>query len=138
MSDFRIVYTNTEGGVSVVIPAWEVQVEEAAKAVPEGVPYEVVAPADIPADRTFRNGWKQAGRAIVHDLPRCKAIAHERRRLARAAEFAPLDIEATIPAKAQQAETKRQAIRDKYAVVQTLIDAAADVGQLKDILDSLP
>ena len=38
------------------------------------------------------------------NLDKAKAIAHDRRRTARAREFAPLDVEATIPAKAAAAE----------------------------------
>lgn len=69
------------------------------------------------------------------NIGKCKAIAHDKRRAARAAEFAPLDIEATIPAKAAQAEAARQAIRDKYAVMQARIDAANTPGEIKVALE---
>lgn len=72
---------------------------------------------------------------ISVNIEKAKHIAHDKRRAARAAEFAPLDIEATIPAKAIEAEAKRQAIRDKYADLQTKIDIAADVAVLKSIVD---
>lgn len=65
------------------------------------------------------------------DLVNSKGICHEKRRAKRAAEFAPLDVEATIPAKAAQAEAARQAIRDKYAAMQAAIDAAGTVDALK-------
>lgn len=71
---------------------------------------------------------------ITIDLPKARAITHNKRRAARAAEFAPLDVEATIPAKAAQAEAKRQVIRDKYDAMQSAIDAAADVDALKALL----
>lgn len=59
MSDLRIVYTRPEdGGVSVIVPAPGVTLEEAAKAVPPGVPYRVMLARDIPEDRTFRDAWK--------------------------------------------------------------------------------
>lgn len=74
---------------------------------------------------------------ITINLDKAKSIAHERRRAARAAEFAPLDIEATIPAKAAQAEAARQAIRDKYATLQTQMDAAKDIAGLKKIIEGL-
>lgn len=74
---------------------------------------------------------------IAINITKAKAIAHDKRRMARAAEFAPLDIEATIPAKAAQAEAARQVIRDKYAQIQSEIDAAADVQELKAIVDAL-
>lgn len=133
----RIIYTNEAGGVAVIIPAPEcgLTVEEiAAKDVPQGVPCEIVDVAAIPSDRTFRNAWERNGKDIGHNMVKAREIAHERRRAARAAEFAPLDVEATIPAKAAEAEAKRQVIRDRYANMQTAIDAAQDVAALKAAL----
>ena len=71
------------------------------------------------------------------NLDKAKAIAHDRRRAVRAKEFAPLDIEATIPAKAAMAEAKRQNIRDKYDRVQAQIDACASPDALKRIMDEM-
>ena len=71
------------------------------------------------------------------NMDKAKAIAHDRRRAVRAAEFAPLDVEATIPAKAAAAEVKRQAIRDKYAGLQNQIDGCASVDSLKRIVDAM-
>ena len=74
---------------------------------------------------------------IVIDLTKAKAITHDARRVARAAEFAPLDVKATIPSEAVAAEAARAAIRTKYADIQTAVDAAADVAALKTILEQL-
>ncbi len=71
---------------------------------------------------------------IVIDINKAKAIAHDARRAARAAEFAPLDIKATIPSEAAAAEAARQAIRDKYAALQTQINAAQTPEQLKALM----
>ena len=71
---------------------------------------------------------------IVIDINRAKAIAHDARRAARAAEFAPLDVKATIPSEAAAAEAARQAIRDKYAAMQTQMDAAQTPEQLKALM----
>lgn len=65
------------------------------------------------------------------NLDKAKAIAHDARRAARAAEFAPLDIKATIPSEAAAAEAARQAVRDKYAEMQTQIDAAQSPDEIK-------
>ena len=75
--------------------------------------------------------------AIVIDLTKAKDIAHDKRRAARSAEFAPLDIKATIPAEATAAEEARQTVRQKYAEIQTNIDAASDVTSLKQIVEAL-
>jgi hypothetical protein len=71
---------------------------------------------------------------IKIDLNKAKEIAHDKRRDARNQEFAPLDVEATIPAKAQQAEAAREVIRQKYATMQTQMDAAQTVEGLKALL----
>jgi hypothetical protein len=71
---------------------------------------------------------------ITIDMTKAKKIAHDKRRAARSAEFAPLDIKATIPSEAQAAESARQAIRNKYATMQTQMDAATTVEELKDLL----
>ena len=74
---------------------------------------------------------------IVINLTKAKAITHDARRTARAAEFAPLDVKATIPSEAVAAEAARAAIRAKYADIQTAVDAAADVAALKTIMEQL-
>ncbi len=74
---------------------------------------------------------------ISINIDKAKTIAHDKRRAARAAEFAPLDVKATIPSEAAAAEAARQAVRDKYATVQNDIDAASDVGALKTIVEGL-
>lgn len=74
---------------------------------------------------------------IVINLNKAKTIAHEKRRIARTAEFAPLDevIMKQIPGKdSQVAEAERQKIRDKYALLQQQMDAAQTVEELKALL----
>lgn len=71
------------------------------------------------------------------NLSKAKEIAHNKRRAARAEEFAPLDIKATIPSEALAAETARQAIRDKYAIMQAQMDAAQTPEELKALLPSV-
>jgi len=71
---------------------------------------------------------------ITINITKAKVIAHDKRREARSAEFAPLDIKATIPSEAVEAESARQVIRDKYASMQTEIDAASTVEELKALI----
>lgn len=141
MDNKRIIFQNAEGGVSIVIPAPGISQEEALKAVPAGANYEIVDAADIPDDRTFRNAWfhdtTPAPQKIGVDLNAAKDVAHTMRRAKRAEEFAPLDVKATIPSEATAAEAARQAIRDKYAVLQNQINQSADVGQLKAVIEGM-
>ena len=74
---------------------------------------------------------------IKIDMTKAKAIAHDARRAARAAEFEPLDavIMKQIPGNNLTAvEAERQKIRDKYAALQTQMDAAQTPEQLKALM----
>jgi hypothetical protein len=68
---------------------------------------------------------------ITINITKAKTIAHNARRAARSAEFAPLDIKATIPSEAAAAETARAAVRVKYAEMQSAIDAATTTIEIK-------
>jgi hypothetical protein len=68
---------------------------------------------------------------ITINITKAKNIAHDARRAARAEEFAPLDVKATIPSEAVAAEAARQAVREKYAAMQTAIDSASTPEQIK-------
>lgn len=71
---------------------------------------------------------------IIINVTKAKEIAHDKRRAARSAEFAPLDIKATIPSEATTAEAARQVIRDKYAIMQTAINAASTIDEIKFVM----
>ena len=71
---------------------------------------------------------------ITINIDKAKSIAHDKRREARAEEFKPYDevIMKQIPGNdATAAEAARQAVRDKYATMQTAIDAASTVDEIK-------
>lgn len=73
---------------------------------------------------------------ITIDISKAKNIGHDMRRAALAEEFKPYDeaIAKQIPGQADGAETARQAIRDKYAAIQTSIDAAETPDEIKAAL----
>jgi hypothetical protein len=75
--------------------------------------------------------------SIVINVTKAKSIGHDMRRAARAAEFAPYDeaIAKQIPGQAEGAEAARQVIREKYAAIQTAIDAAATPDEIKAALE---
>lgn len=74
---------------------------------------------------------------IQINLDKAKEISHDKRRNKRAELFKQLDIEATIPVFAEQAEAQRQIIRDEFATIQTEIDNAESIDQLKAIVTQL-
>lgn len=95
---------------------------------------QIVDESAIPKDRTFRNAWKAGVNCIEHDITKCKSIAHDRRRAKREDEFKPHDevIAKQIPGKSvEDAEAARVVIRQKYADIQTAIDSAKTVEEIK-------
>jgi hypothetical protein len=74
---------------------------------------------------------------ITVNIDKAKAIAHDARRTARSAEFAPLDVKATIPSEAAAAEAARQVVREKYATIQSDIESAPGIPELKLIVEAM-
>lgn len=141
----KIIYTRPDGGLFVVNPVrntvgetlkTDAEIEQRAwDCLPaDAINPQFVDASEIPADRTFRNAWIANSGKVDHDIAKCKSIAHEKRRARRAEEFAPLDVMATIPSKAAQAESQRQAIRDKYDAMQNAIDMANSVDEIKSVI----
>lgn len=56
----RIVYKNSEGGVSITTPVSNCGLtlnQIAEKDVPKGTPYRIVKASEVPIDRSLRLGW---------------------------------------------------------------------------------
>ena len=56
----KIIYQEADGNVCVITPAANCTLsdaETAAKDVPTGLAYKIVADNVVPSDRTFRNAW---------------------------------------------------------------------------------
>lgn len=135
-----IVYTDKDTGLlCVVFPTSEdIPIEDVmAASVPDNVDAIVVEEDVLPTYRTFRDAWAKDNKTVYTDLAKAKLIAHDMRRTKRSIEFAPWDIQATIPAKAAEAEAARQEIRDRYAIIQANIDSAQNVEELKTIVDAM-
>ncbi len=135
----NIIYKNQDGSIVVFTPTQEAlgmltPEDIAQRVVPKGSDYQIVDPSALPTDRTFRDAWEINTNTIDVNISKAKEISHSKRREARAAEFAPLDIRTTIPTLAEQAESERQLVRDKYAAIQTQIDEASTIEEIKERL----
>ena len=56
----KIIYQEADGNVCVITPAANCSLTDAqtaAKDVPTGLAYKIVADDVVPSDRTFRNAW---------------------------------------------------------------------------------
>jgi len=135
-----ITYLHSSGNTAVVIPSpnTSLSIEEvAAKSVPAGVDYTIIDEASLPNDRVFRGAWKVSGSRVVEDVAKVKEIAHGYRRQHRSALFSPYDqiIAAQVPnGNPQAAEQAREQIRANDAAVQTSINNAATVAEVRAAL----
>ena len=92
----RIIYTNKEGGVSVIIPSAEalqsMTIEQIAlKDVPSGLMYQIVDESEILTDRTFRGAWV-LDNGIKEDNAKAVEIAKDKIRAWRKKQFEENDI----------------------------------------------
>ena len=144
----KIIFTNADGGLSVVHPVrntigetliTDAEIEQRAW---DKLPVDAINPvfvdeSVIPTDRTFRNAWEHGGDSVTQNITKAKNIAHDKRREARAEEFKPHDeiIMKQIPgADFTVAEAARAAIRTKYSTMQTAINAASTVDAIKSAM----
>ena len=127
----KIIYTNSDGTVSIITPAGDVN--DAIKDVPSGLSYEIVEDSVIPTDRSFRNAWKQNSKTIETDMTKAKEIHKDKIRIARTPKLAELDIEFQKALETSSSTTdivaKKQALRDAPAA--SGISTAASEADLK-------
>ena len=127
----KIIYTNSDGTVSIITPAGDVN--NAIKDVPSGLSYEIVEDSAIPTDRSFRNAWKQNSKTIETDMTKAKEIHKDKIRIARTPKLAELDIEFQKALETSSSTTdivaKKQLLRDAPAA--SGISTAASEADLK-------
>lgn len=89
----KLIYTRDDGGISIVWPVPKAQLERTlgalteeeykahvvARSIPDGKAYREVDDSELPADREFRDAWKDTGSAIDHDMDKCRAMLRARR-----------------------------------------------------------
>lgn len=136
----RILYTNSEGGLSIIIPAPGVVIETViATSVPLGTPYQVVDVSQIPSDRSFRGAWERSGSTIVTNMVKAKSIFRDKIRQVRRPLLSQLDIDLVKEYEKPVPHTtsiinKKQILRD--APANPAIDAAETPAELKACWDT--
>ena len=128
----KIIYTNSDGTVSIVQPVLtEINpntgkpftIEEIAeKDIEKGISYEIVDDSAIPTDRSFRDAWKQNDKTIETDIDKAREIHKTNIREARTSKLQELDIEF------QKAQETSADTSDIVAKKQALRDAPAAAG----------
>lgn len=118
-----------EGKVFITVP---INLEKTLAQYPDAV--EVTS---LPSDDLFQPAWKLNGTDVVEDLVRSKEVAHELRRAHRETLFAPLDalIAKQIPTtNLVEVEQQRQTIRDGDTIVQSNINNAVNLDELRSAI----
>ena len=127
----KIIYTNSDGTVAIIHPIGDVN--DAIKAVPSGLSYEIVEDSAIPSDRSFRNAWKQSSKTIETDMTKAREIHKTNIRNARTPKLTELDVEFQKALETSSSTTeivaKKQALRD--APADSGITSATSESELK-------
>lgn len=140
MTTDRIVFTNEDGSVGVVIPTGEVPTSEVlvrTKNSPGVTNIRQVTVEELPQNRKFRNAWDDTNpeNFVGINLTKAKDILHDIRRTDRDKKMAPLDAEqsyvTTTTLRKDEIALEKQAILDANALVQDAIDAAITVTELE-------
>jgi len=145
MSNERIVFTNSDGSVSVEIPSPQYlanggsmdAIEAMVRQRPFASNVRRITTAELPADnRKYRDAWDDSNpeNFVGVNMIKAKEIAHGRRRAKRDEVFAPhleitSKVAAGIPLKVGESATSAAQTMSNYKtnvddVAQTAIDAA--------------
>jgi hypothetical protein len=135
------MYTNTEGGISVIIPSPDsnLTIEQiAAKDVPPNTDYKIVDVSEIPTDREFRSAWEHVQEKIDINFDKAKEITKKRLREERKSLLAQQDVEFL---KAIESDSdKSEIIKEKKRLrdITKLADAATTLDELKELKAEKP
>ena len=137
----KIIFTRPDGGLSVVHPVrntlgetltTDAEIEQRAwdKLPADAINPQLVDASVIPADRTFRNAWKDEG-GITVDMPKAVSITKDRLRAERKPLLEAQDIafQRALETGASTAEIvkEKQRLRD----VTKQVDALTSLDELK-------
>jgi len=134
----RVIYTQDDGTMAVIVPAPGFTGADVMKDVPAGKTGTIVDHTTLPADRMFRAAWVENLGVSSTDLPKAKLVAHDMRRYDRTTKLTPLDDQinwAVGDTTLQNSlEAQRATIRAANATTQINIDTAADETALRTVL----
>jgi hypothetical protein len=133
----------TDGGVSIMVCANatvrpEDEIAKWAQPLRDSVvSIAPIADADIPQDRTFRDGWALNGGKIVHDMAKCREVHREHMRAARAPKLAALDVQFIRAVEAGDKVAQAKIAADKQALRDVTADPAIEAAATPDALKAV-
>jgi len=137
----RIMYTNTEGGISVIIPSpdSDLTIEQiAAKDVPPNTDYKIVDVSEIPTDREFRSAWEHVQEKIDINFDKAKKITKQRLREERKPLLAAQDVEYLKALEVNGDTTEIIKEKKRLRDITKLADDATTLDELKELTAEKP
>ena len=126
-----IIYTNTNGGVSVCVPTGEVPIEEVqAKDTPAGS--VIVEPNSLPtADNDFFDAWELNGETVTVNINKAKLITKDRLRAERTPLLAAQDVLFQRALESNSDTTAIVAEKQRLRDITNQVDACTTTDELK-------
>jgi hypothetical protein len=128
-----IIFSNSNGGVSVCIPTGEMDIE-AVKAKDTPSHSIIVDSADLPqADNDFFNAWELNGGVVTVNLTKAKAITKDRLRAEREPLLAAQDV---LFQRAQETNSDTTAIvaeKNRLRDITNGVDVCTTTQELRDL-----
>ena len=137
MSNFRIIYPNSNGNIVLIVPAPDVSLELALQTVPGNTVYRVVDAGDVPEDSTFRNAWvadfsnPDGPVSIEVNFTQAQEITRARLREERAPLLAAQDILFQRALETGSDTTAIVAEKNRLRDITKLVDVATDLDSLR-------
>jgi len=127
-----IIFTNSNGGVSVCIPTGEISIEAVqAKDTPVGS--LIVNTSDLPTDNDFCDAWELADGVVTVSLTKAKYITKKRLRAEREPLLAAQDVAFQRALELGADTTAIVAEKQRLRNITQLADQATTLEQLKQI-----
>lgn len=105
-----------------------------AKGMIRAASWRRIEAKDVPSDRTFRNAWRDTGRAVVVDMATARGIHRERLRRLRAPLLAALDVDYQRADEVRDDRAKTAIIAKKQALRDVTTDPAIDAAETPEEL----
>jgi hypothetical protein len=137
----RIIYTNTDGGISVIIPSpdSDLTIEQiAAKDVPPNTDYKIVDVSELPQDRQFRSAWENNDEKIEINFDKAKKITKQRLREERKPLLAAQDVEYLKALEVNGDTTEIIKEKKRLRDITKLADEATTLDELKELTAEKP
>jgi hypothetical protein len=139
--DKRIMYTNTDGGISIIIPSpdSDLTIEQiAAKDVPPNTDYKIVDVSELPQDREFRSAWENNDEKIEINFDKAKKITKQRLREERKPLLAAQDVEYLKALEVNGDTTEIIKEKKRLRDITKLADEATTLDELKELTAEKP